>query len=95
MSAQICQIQSDRFACTTQICVVRCGLSDGKITISYCLLAFFSAIFLAVVRLLSLQSMSLAKYWFQVAPSIKYYNSMLYIICIILCTVFCINDDEN
>jgi len=62
MSAQICQIQSDRFARTTQICVVQDGLSDGKITTSRWLLAFFSAVFLAVVRLLSLYFASLANY---------------------------------
>jgi hypothetical protein len=58
------KIGSDRSAKNTQICVVRGGLSDGKITTSRCLRAFFLAVFLAVVRLLSSQSTSLAKYWF-------------------------------
>jgi len=45
------------------------GLSDGKITTSHCLLANFFAVFLAIIHLLGLLSMSLAKYWFQVAPT--------------------------
>jgi hypothetical protein len=53
---------SDRSAKKTQICAVRGGLLDGKITTSRCLIAFFSAVFLAVIRLLSSYFASLAKY---------------------------------
>jgi hypothetical protein len=53
---------SNRFARTTQIYVVQGGLLDGKITTIRCLLAFISAVFLAVLCLLSSQSTSLANY---------------------------------